>query len=347
MGNIRFSLILSLILIAVSLFSILTATNETQHVKELLINKLQSNMVSKIKTIQTKDSPVINLLQTEFRLFKKRLKNNKTQQNVLLGLGFQKEFKIEKLIKKGNNLTILIISLNKKKIPIVIKKLQNTTIAIAPKDDVLDNFYIKIKKSFLKIIVLNFLLILIFMLLIIITFTFLRKQNILLKSRNEELRLHDKLTGCFNKNFFYQTIDQEILRAQRYDIPLSLHIFDIDGLRMINEFFGFKGGSFVIKKTSNLVQKSIRLVDKLYYLGNGQFALLLPSTDQAGAFILGQRLRIEVGEMLETYNEKEVSVTISLGAGTLTSEDSSGSNFIKRVEDLMIKAKHSGRNRIC
>lgn len=175
----------------------------------------------------------------------------------------------------------------------------------------------------------------------------LAAQNRLLDAELTRLRIADQQTGLYNRIHFMTVLNEEIGRSQRYQTPFALAVFNIDGLRMINDFFGREAGDLVIRESASFVAERIRTVDRLFYLGNGQYALILPNTSLSGGFILTERLRSLIESASFPWGEKELAVTLSFGLTELDVEKDTISDLINRAENLMLKAKRSGRNRVC
>jgi len=116
----------------------------------------------------------------------------------------------------------------------------------------------------------------------------------------ERLAITDDLTGLYNHRHFYQRLGEEVARAQRYGLALSLLIIDIDDFKRYNDAFGHRAGDAVLRDLSTLLQAQTRLqVDLVARYGGEEFVVILPSTAAEGAATAGERLRRAVaGELL-------------------------------------------------
>ena len=67
------------------------------------------------------------------------------------------------------------------------------------------------------------------------------------KQQEERLRYlnhHDVLTGIYNRSYFeekYREIDVEA------NLPLSIIVCDVDGLKLVNDAFGHTAGDTLLK----------------------------------------------------------------------------------------------------
>ena len=168
----------------------------------------------------------------------------------------------------------------------------------------------------------------------------LKKQLVISLSR-------DNRTGLLNRNSFEGMLENEISRTLRYEMTFSLALFDIDGLKMINDFFSREAGDLAILKTGEFIQNKIRDVDSLFYLNGGVYALLLPNTPLSGGFILLSRLRQQLEETNFDFKGQELAVTASFGITEFDRKKDDSASIFNRVENLVLKAKKMGRNRVC
>jgi len=116
----------------------------------------------------------------------------------------------------------------------------------------------------------------------------------------ERLAITDDLTGLYNHRHFYQRLAEEVARAQRYGLPLSLLIIDIDDFKRYNDAFGHRAGDAVLADLAALLRQQTRQqVDLVARYGGEEFVVILPSTASEGAAEAGERLRRAVaGEPL-------------------------------------------------
>jgi diguanylate cyclase (GGDEF)-like protein len=81
----------------------------------------------------------------------------------------------------------------------------------------------------------------------------------------------------------------EAARSARYDRPLALCLFDLDGFKAINDRYGHPAGDEVLRGVAEVIDSS-RLTDDAFRIGGDEFAVLMPETKLEGAKIAGRRL---------------------------------------------------------
>ncbi len=188
-----------------------------------------------------------------------------------------------------------------------------------------------IKKIFYVIILLNGSSAISVMFLV---FMYVRKKL-------EHETAHDQLTGLHNRRAYTQAITSEVALNQRYKIPLSLVMIDIDFFKEINDTYGHKKGDEVLISTGKVLAKSIRKTDLVYRIGGEEFAIIAPGTTLEGARVLAESVRIKVEEM---KHKNLAPVTISLGVAELMPEEDEDKLFFS-ADNALYEAKNKGRNR--
>lgn len=90
----------------------------------------------------------------------------------------------------------------------------------------------------------------------------------------------DPLTGLFNRATFEQRLRNEIERARRYGREFALVLFDVDGLKTVNDRFGHPAGDQVLRYLAQMLRSSLRQSDDIFRLGGDEFAALCPETSR-------------------------------------------------------------------
>ena len=149
----------------------------------------------------------------------------------------------------------------------------------------------------------------------------------------ERLVITDDLTGLFNRRYFYQKIEAEMVRAKRQNGKLTLILFDLDYFKKYNDTFGHLEGDRVLKEAGRIILSSIReKVDSGCRYGGDEFAVILPGADIKHASDVAGRIQRSVRE------KKMDNIDISTGIAEYDSE-SSMEDFIKAADDALYEAK--------
>lgn len=163
------------------------------------------------------------------------------------------------------------------------------------------------------------------------------------RQQTEELKklaVTDPLTGVANRRHFLEELQREMSRSNRYALPLSLVMLDVDHFKEVNDRFGHEAGDRVLRELAEMIRRRIRSTDLLARWGGEEFLILLTSTQVRPAAKL-------VEDLLRLLRDRSFDgigrVTASFGvAGHQPGEGLDA--FISRVDTLLYRAKRSGRS---
>jgi diguanylate cyclase (GGDEF)-like protein/PAS domain S-box-containing protein len=183
----------------------------------------------------------------------------------------------------------------------------------------------------------------------------LRLANLSLQSAHKELQLMfeneqvlartDSLTQLFNRRYFFELSNREFTASIRYNRPLSIILFDVDGFKTANDTFGHALGDDILIKISQAAKSIVREVDILARYGGDEFTVLLPETGTAQALLIAERIRKSVEAAEIQAGGTSLSVTLSLGIAEIDLDaDKSIETIIRRADQALYKAKQKGRN---
>ncbi|MBD3810325.1 MAG: diguanylate cyclase [Sulfuricurvum sp.] len=165
----------------------------------------------------------------------------------------------------------------------------------------------------------------------------------LLQQKNRHLAslaMHDPLTGISNRHMFAELYEKELAMLKRYNGKLSLVMIDLDHFKHVNDTYGHNIGDSVLKEFTQIVLQMIREADFFARWGGEEFVLLLPETMCDQAFIVCEKIRLQV----EKYTFREVGqVTCSIGMTEIDATDTLESG-IERADRALYEAKRLGRN---
>ncbi|MEA2015235.1 MAG: diguanylate cyclase [Actinomycetota bacterium] len=158
------------------------------------------------------------------------------------------------------------------------------------------------------------------------------------KAENEikYLSFHDKLTGLYNRTYFEEEIKRLDTKRQ---LPISIAIGDVNGLKIINDVFGHKKGDELLIKISKILKTCFRDDDIISRWGGDEFITILPCTALENASQIVDRIK----EKCQEHSSRDLPVSISLGVSTKNNYDTEINKVIKESEDKMYKDKLTDR----
>ncbi|HCP14423.1 MAG TPA: hypothetical protein DIT32_01350 [Peptococcaceae bacterium] len=149
------------------------------------------------------------------------------------------------------------------------------------------------------------------------------------KQKEEEiynLAFHDYLTGLYNRRFY----EEELLRLDvKRNLPLTIAMGDVNGLKLVNDSFGHKLGDELLRKVAAVMKDSCRADDIIARFGGDEFVILLPKTDAAGTEKIISRINL----LLSAEKINGVEISISFGHETKVHE-------LQNIEDVLKSAEN-------
>jgi two-component system, cell cycle response regulator len=179
-------------------------------------------------------------------------------------------------------------------------------------------------------------------------FKFLQGGNIETLYHEEiyQLTISDGLTQVNNKRYFLEYLEREMGRCHRYNRSLSLIMFDIDHFKSINDTNGHLAGDYVLRELAQTLKPRIRREECFARYGGEEFSIVMPEAGPENARKFAEKIRKLVEDHRFSFENKDISVTISLGVADLTGDMTEPLQFIKLADQNLYKAKKSGRNRV-
>ena len=152
----------------------------------------------------------------------------------------------------------------------------------------------------------------------------------------------DPLTGLLNRRGFEETFGMELERSRRSRRPLSVVAGDLDGFKLVNDRLGHHAGDQALQALAVDIVKWKRRIDVAARMGGEEFALLLPDTDERGAFLVAERLRRAVQR---TFSETPLPITISFGIASWPDHGEETELLLRAADQALYAAKDLGKDR--
>lgn len=160
--------------------------------------------------------------------------------------------------------------------------------------------------------------------------------------------LHDEMTGLFNRRGLFQALSMEFRRADRYHLPCSLAIFDIDDFKRVNDLYGHAQGDRVLTELAELVRRSLRDgIDVAARSGGEEFCLVLPATSLERAVATAERVLEKCRQHRFSGFPKPHPVTLSIGVATYPDHAEDEDELMRLADEAQYLAKRQGKNRVC
>ena len=146
------------------------------------------------------------------------------------------------------------------------------------------------------------------------------------------LSYHDHLTGLYNRRFFEEECNR--LNVKR-NLPLSIIMADINGLKIINDSFGHAIGDEYLRKLAEIIKTACRADEIIARLGGDEFGIILPKTDSTETAKIVNRLK----DLASKAKAGSVDLSVSFGCETKENEEHLFSEIIASAENHMYTHK--------
>jgi len=161
-------------------------------------------------------------------------------------------------------------------------------------------------------------------------------QDISERKKAEEQLLyisyHDHMTGLYNRRFF----EEELKKIDIEDnLPLSIIMCDINGLKLVNDSFGHDAGDELLKSAAKIIKRACRKKDIIARLGGDEFVILLKNTTASESV----RIANQIKEFASNERVANIELSISYGYDTKTDAEQSIVEIIANAENHMYRHK--------
>jgi diguanylate cyclase (GGDEF)-like protein len=171
----------------------------------------------------------------------------------------------------------------------------------------------------------------------------------------EKVARLDPLTKAFNRRALYEYMSKRLAQSNNNQM-LSIVMIDVDHFKNVNDQFGHAKGDEALISITQSILTEIRESDKLFRIGGEEFIITLPECDEAHAFNLVERIRINIEQIHLKHKKQRIKLTCSFGitdywsASTTESLDywsaSVTEALMAEADKALYSAKLNGRNQV-
>jgi diguanylate cyclase (GGDEF)-like protein/PAS domain S-box-containing protein len=155
-----------------------------------------------------------------------------------------------------------------------------------------------------------------------------------LEDHLRQLAARDGLTGLANYRTLVEVLDSEMRRSQRTGREFAVVLFDLDGLKRINDRYGHLTGNEALCRLADTLSICCRDIDTAARFGGDEFALVLPETTAPSANLVAQRIRENLA-----LDGRGIKLSVSTGAAAYPQDGQSVGELLGAADAAMYAMK--------
>ena len=164
----------------------------------------------------------------------------------------------------------------------------------------------------------------------------------------ERIALIDPLTKISNRRGFENRLHAVWGKALLEQTPASILLLDVDKFKDYNDRYGHQQGDAALKAVADASLQALKRHDDFVARWGGEeFVILLPGAHIDGALEVAERVRNNIETtVIPTAGGAATTITVSIGVhSVIPNADSTITDFIRKTDRALYKAKESGRNK--
>lgn len=162
----------------------------------------------------------------------------------------------------------------------------------------------------------------------------------------EELSRVDGLTGLYLRRYFISRLNNELLRAQRYNTVFSLIMIDIDFFKKVNDTYGHIVGDFILKSVAETFVTTLKDQALCSRWGGEEFLIFVPYQNKEQTKNLAENIRVNVENSVYEYKDLKLKITVSCGVSSFPQDATTVDELIEIADKRLYEAKRTGRNKV-
>lgn len=174
--------------------------------------------------------------------------------------------------------------------------------------------------------------------------------NVRRMSALDRANVTDALSGLDSRHYLDRRMREEMMRAERHGLAVSVMLLDIDDFASVNATYGHAVGDQVLTEIGRILSGGVRESDVLVRYGGEEIAVVATHTPPAAAMAVAERLRreVEVGarKALREAQGARRAITVSIGVAGREAGVKAGPDLFEAAERALRRAKDEGRNRV-
>jgi two-component system cell cycle response regulator len=134
---------------------------------------------------------------------------------------------------------------------------------------------------------------------------------------------------------FVASLWAEIKRSERTSRAFAVLIFDLNGMKRINDRHGHPAGNCALCRLADIFRSSCRSIDTAARYGGDEFAMVLPETGAKEADAVGRRLCEQ-----PSNDPEEPRLSMSVGVAVYPEDGTTNETLFQAADRALCRMKH-------
>ena len=163
------------------------------------------------------------------------------------------------------------------------------------------------------------------------------------KESIEYLEYFDTLTALANRTLYLQRLESTLRRTERDNDAIALLVFDIEGLKVINDGLGHHAGDLVLQLVAERLKDVFRDSSALCHLGGGSFAVysIYPAGNSDETTVLRERIEFLFDAPFKV-GDQELRLSARAGFAEYPDDGRESEALLQHAQTALDHAKQSG-----
>jgi len=171
--------------------------------------------------------------------------------------------------------------------------------------------------------------------------------NIKLRQTFQDQSIRDALTGLYNRRYLDDTLERELYRADRNQVPVGILMVDIDHFKQFNDTYGHAAGDVVLQKLGQFLNDYIRKGDIACRYGGEEFTLILPGAALEVVEKRAEVIKNNVKKLIVKHDNQNLGIiTLSIGVACFPEHGPQFKEVLRAADTALYTAKRQGRDRV-
>ncbi|HFD2382389.1 TPA: GGDEF domain-containing protein [Legionella pneumophila] len=173
-------------------------------------------------------------------------------------------------------------------------------------------------------------------------------DNLILKYEKIKYQAeHDKLTGCYNRHYLMEILNNRYRKIKLNNGQLIFIFIDLDGFKKVNDEYGHDFRDKIVERFGYLLKQQLRKEDIVSRYGGDEFVVLIENINLRKAWLIGQKIIRTTAQVIKEFlNHSNLKLGCSIGISQLTHSSSSIKSILKKADKACYEAKKNEGNSI-